>query len=154
MVKHWSLFISPQIFQTGFQPTYEWNIHIQHRGRSSRCFSLPMRNWMCRRNIRATCPTMFSAYLWGIETRNRRQDKTIWWRFQPTYENETGYHYLILQNIFCFQPTYRIETVDVSLPCCGPFSPTYEELKRQLPLTPSYGFSVSAYLWGLKLRDN
>ena len=74
---------------TSFQTTYEelklWKMEtIGYE--FVPVFRLPMRNWNKRMVGYRGTSTMFSDYLWGIETRSFQCWVGGWWRFQTTYE--------------------------------------------------------------------
>ena len=120
----------------GFQRTYEElkqaKLHFIFGG--SHVFSVPMRNWNSGKSLmKFIMPSMFSAYLWGIETaiattRCHRRDRfsAYLWGIE-TRKVITSYTF-----IFSFQRTYG----ELKPFSCFPapfwllcFQRTYEELK-------------------------
>ena len=75
----------------------------------------------------------FWAYLWGIETRNEKNERWTRTCFEPTYEELKQ-----ARGIIC----------ELDEPC---FEPTYEELKPALYTDPVYlEATFWAYLWGIE----
>ena len=82
-------------------PMRDWNISYIYQMKHlsyMHIFSLPMRDWNWAEYFKKPEEAdIFSAYLWGIETRIAlKEDFVFPFNFQPTYEG------LKLQNFFFF----------------------------------------------------
>ena len=162
---------------TSFQPTYEELKHVYNKigERKRKVFSLPMRNWNSSKTASGiTTITAFSAYLWGIETKQkgrRSSRKEVFslpmrnWNYSggvlfgwPPFSAylwgiERSMGWVTISKPLSFQPTYEVKQIfsTAATTISIQFSAYLWELKLgRIPNPDEPILSFSAYLWGIE----